>query len=54
MEKKKGETVQGKCKIGLWFLSSILPFINIYVCTKIKFKSLRYGQDNQPLWGKNG
>jgi len=30
-----------KCKIGLWFLSSALPLINIYVCTK------------KWLWGDN-
>jgi len=29
--------IQVKCKIGLWFLSSVLPFINIYVCIKFNF-----------------
>ena len=28
---KKGEIIQVKCTIGLWFLSSALPLINIYV-----------------------
>ena len=32
--KKSGEIIKVKFKIGLWFLSSVLPFINIYVCTK--------------------
>jgi len=26
--------IEVTCKIGLWFLSSTLPLINIYVCTK--------------------
>ena len=34
---KIGEIIQVKCKIGLWFLSSVLPLINIYVCTKFNF-----------------
>jgi len=29
-----------KIRIGLWFLSSVLPFINIYVCTKFNFNPL--------------
>ena len=41
-----------KCKIGLWFLSSALPPINIYVCTKFNFNPFCtwYGQIKQPLW----
>ena len=35
---KKGEIIHVKCKIGLWFLSSVRSFINIYVCTKFNFK----------------
>ena len=34
-----------KCKIGLWFLSSVLPFINIYVCTKLNFNPICTFQD---------
>jgi len=30
-EQKLGEIIQVKCKIGLWFLSYVLSFINIYV-----------------------
>jgi len=30
-EKNKGEITQEKLKKGLWFLSSALPLINIYV-----------------------
>ena len=29
MKQKIGEITQAKCKIGLWILSYILPFINI-------------------------
>ena len=29
-EKNKGEIIQVKSKIELWFLSSVLHFINIY------------------------
>ena len=36
---------QVKCKIGLWFLSSALPLINIYVCTKFNFDPLCTFQD---------
>ena len=32
-----GEITQVKCKIGLWFLSTALPLINIIVCTKFNF-----------------
>jgi len=49
---KYGEIIQVKCKIGLWFLSSVLPFINIYVCTKfisIRLVLSKIGQDKQPL-----
>jgi len=35
--KTMGEITQVKCKIGLWFLSTALPLINIYVCTKFNF-----------------
>jgi len=43
--KNLGEIIQVKCKIGLWFLSSVLPFINIYVCTKTNFNPFRSFQD---------
>ena len=33
----KIEIIQVKCKLGLCFLSSVFPFINIYVCTKFNF-----------------
>ena len=33
-EKNYRET---KCKIGLWFSSSALPLIYIYICTKFNF-----------------
>ena len=42
-----------KCKIGLWFLSSALPLINNYVCTKFNFNpfcTFQDGQNKQPLW----
>ena len=29
----------------LWFLSSVLPFINIYVCTKFNFNPFSTFQD---------
>jgi len=35
--KSNKEITQVKCKIGLWFLSSVLSLINIYVCTKFNF-----------------
>jgi len=31
------EITQVKCKIGLWFVSSALPLIYIYLCTKYIF-----------------
>ena len=34
-----------KCKIGLWLLSSALPLINIYVCTKFNFNPFSTLQD---------
>jgi len=42
---KKGEIIKVKCKIGLWFLSSVLPFINIYVCTKFNLNPFNTFQD---------
>ena len=36
-EKNQGEITEVKCKTGLWFLSSALPLINIYVCIKFNF-----------------
>jgi len=33
------------CKIGLWFLSSVFPLINIYVCTKFNFNPFCTFQD---------
>ena len=36
---------QVKCQIGLWFLSSALPLINIYVCTKFNFNPFCTFQD---------
>jgi len=36
---------QVKCKIGLWLLSTVLPLINIYVCTKFNFNPFRTFQD---------
>ena len=44
-EKNKGEITQVKCKIGLWFLCSALPLINIYVCTKFHFNPFFTFQD---------
>ena len=46
------------CKIGCKSLSSVLPFINLYVCIKLNFNPFctfqRYGQDTHhgPLWKK--
>ena len=34
-----------KCKIGLWFLSSVLPIINIDVCTEFNFNLFCTFQD---------
>jgi len=34
-----------KCKVGLWFLSSVLPLINFYVCTKFNFNPFYTFQD---------
>ena len=34
-----------KCKIGLWFLSSALRLINIYVCIKFNFNPFCTFQD---------
>jgi len=42
---KKGEIIKVKCKIELWFLSDVLPFINIYVCTKFHFNPFCTFQD---------
>jgi len=44
-EEKKGEIIQVKCKIGLSFLSSVITFINIYVCTKFNFIPFSTFQD---------
>jgi len=45
-EKNKGEIIiEVKCKIGLWFLSSAHPPINIYVCTKFNFNPFCIFQD---------
>ena len=44
-EKLYGEITQVKCKIGLWVLSSVLPFINIYVYTKSIFNPSSTFQD---------
>ena len=41
----KQEITQVKCKMGLWFLSSVLPFINTYVCTKFNFNLFGTFQD---------
>ena len=38
--KKIGEISKVKCKVGLWFLSTVLPLINIYVSTKFNFNPL--------------
>ena len=44
--KRIKETTQVKCKmIGLWFLSTALPFIYIYVCTKFHFNPFCTFQD---------
>ena len=43
--KSNKEITQVKCKIGLWFLSSALPLINIYVCTKFNFNPFCTFQD---------
>ena len=42
---KKGDITQVKCKIGLCVLSSVLPFINIYVYTKFIFNPSSTFQD---------
>ena len=42
---KKGEITQVKCSIELWFLSSVLPFINFYVCTMFNFNPFSTFQD---------
>jgi len=53
---------QVKCKVGLWLLSTALPLINIYVCTKFNFNPFCTFQDiarratimkNKWLWGDN-
>ena len=42
-----------KCKMGLWFLSSVVPFINKLSINQVVFQSLmyfpRYGPDRQQL-----
>jgi len=44
--KRIKEITQVKCKmIGLWFLSSALPLIYIYVCTKFHFNPFCTFQD---------
>ena len=56
MKTKRGIT-QVKYKIGLWFLSFVLPFINIYVCTKFNFNPFSTLQDmarTSNHYGKNG
>ena len=47
-EKLYGEITQVKCKIGSWFLSSALPLINIYVCTKFHINPVCTLQDIWP------
>ena len=44
-EKEQGKITQVKCKIGLWFLSSALPLINIFVCTELNFNHFCTFQD---------
>ena len=44
MTKKTALLIQGKCKIGLWFLSSV-TLININVCTKSNFNPISTFQD---------
>jgi len=54
---KKGEITQVKCKIWLWFLSSSLPLINIYVCTKFNFNPFspfQYMAKTSNHYEKNG
>jgi len=43
--KKSKDIIYVKCKVGLWFLSSALPLINIYVCTKFNFNPFCTFQD---------
>ena len=44
-ERNLREITQVKCKIGLWFLSSALPLIYIYVGTKFNFNPFCIFQD---------
>jgi len=49
--------IQVKCKIGLWFLSTVLPIINIYVYTKCNFNPFSTFQDMARIsnhYEKNG
>ena len=43
--RRRREITQVKCYIELWFLSSVLPLINIYVCTKFNFHPFCTFQD---------
>jgi len=53
------ENLYVKCKIGLWFLSSALPLINIYVCDFNPFCSFKdmaqtgIHYEKKWLWGDN-
>ena len=49
-EKEQGEITQVKCKIWLWFLSSALPLINIYVRTELNFNHFCTFQDMAQAW----
>jgi len=40
-----GEITPVKCKIGIWFLSTVIPLIKVYVCTKFNFNPFCTFQD---------
>ena len=45
MEKKIKNINQNNNKVGVWLLSTALPLINIYVCSKFNFKPFGTFQD---------
>ena len=59
--KRINEITEENCMIELWFLSSALPLINIYICTKFNFNLFGTFQDmvrtgiyyEKWLWGDN-